>query len=186
MISLVWILAVLQVGTIGLEGGADGYLPGTGFGPHVGVFYNVDFSPSFRISSGAGYWTRRWRQEDGIVQEDCTFSDLSIYEDAMFTKTFFHSLTLGTGAGLSVHFLKNYVKERVHYGSLTITQFYSETENRFGLRWQCLAEVKIGNGLVAVKGGYTLLLGDTYGQNLFYQDGNIRIMNLALAAGLRF
>lgn len=180
MIIILPLLLSIQIQAIGCEAGAASYLPKTGFGPKAGLFYMTDISEAFWMFSGISYWTKGYRSQEGMRERDCTFSDLSLYEDGMITKMFSDRLTVGAGAGISVHFLKNYVKERTHRGSFIITEYYTKAVNRFGLQLQLLAGFKIKNCFLALKGGYTTLLMNSQEENLFYQKGNIRTLSLVL------
>lgn len=185
MIPLLSLVLSMQIQAIGFEAGTALFLPRTGFGPQAGLVYTHSFSENFRISSGICYWTKRYRSQEGIRERNCTFSDLYFYEDGMVTTRFFNRLMVGTGVGISVHFLKNYVKESMDYGSFIITQYYAEPLSRFGLRVHLLVELKINNAFLALKGGYTTLLMNTNEQNLFYEVGNMRIFDITLGIGVR-
>lgn len=184
MMSLISLLLCTQIHAIGLEIGTGQYLPGTGFGFQAGVFCDHGIDETLRMSSGISYWTKKYRNQEGLVERNCIFSDLSIHEDGLITATVFGRLTLGAGIGISVHLLKNYVKERTDYGYLIITNYYAKTLNRLGLRLQLLAEFRMKNVFLTIKGGYTALLMNSSERNLFYEAGNIRIFALTIGVGV--
>jgi hypothetical protein len=183
MISFVPLLLSIQIQVIGLEVGAASYCPHTGPGFQVGVFHSHNISEIFRISSGISYWTKRYREREGILERNCLFSDLVLYEDGLITGRLSERLTAGAGAGLSVHLLKNDACERVDYGPLIVTNYRTTTLNRVGFGIRLMADVKIRSGILALRAGYTTLLMGSGEENLFYQRGNIRIFAMALGIG---
>jgi len=184
MISFVPLLLSIQIQAIGLEVGIASYLPHTGPGLQAGIFHSHDISEIFRISSGISYWAKGYRQKEGIVERKCLFSDLFLYEDGLITARLSDRLTAGVGAGLSIHLLKNDTRERIDYGSLAVTNYRTTTLNRVGFSIHLTAELKIRSGFIALRGGYTALLMDSSGENLFYERGNIGILTTALGLGL--
>ncbi len=184
MISLISLLLCTQIHAIGLEIGTGQYLPGTGFGFQAGVFCDYGIEETFRMSSGISYWMKKYRSREGLAERYCIFSDLFIHEDGLITARVSDRLILGAGIGMSIHLLKNYVKERTDYGYLIITDYYAKTLNRLGLRLQLLAEFRMKNVSLTIRGGYTALLMNGSQRNLFYETGNIRIFALTVGVGI--
>jgi hypothetical protein len=161
-------------------------MPGTGTGPEFGFISSLEISKGFRIETGMSYWTRSYRSEEIRTERNATLSDLSLHEHGLVLLSPHNRLTLGAGGGLSIHFLKNYVVERTDYGYLIVTEYYAKTANRLGLGVQVFAEYRMGRYSIAIKGGYTGLLMDATGENLFYQKGNIRIFRCRGEFGMWF
>jgi hypothetical protein len=184
MTTLLCVLLATQVQAVALGAGASTYSPGTGPGPEFGIVSYQEVAPRFRIEAGISYWTRNYRSESSYVQRNSTFSDLSLHEAGFAVLSVSDRLVLGAGGGLSVHLLKNYVRERVDYGSVIVTEYYAKTANRLGLGLGLFLEYRIGRCSVAVKADYTALVMATTGENLFYQEGNIRIIRIRVELGL--
>lgn len=184
MIPFLSLLLAAQIQAVAVGAGSSVYVPGTGAGLEFGVVSYHGISPGFRIETGMSYWTKSYRSEEALTQRNSTFSDLSFHEDGFAVLSVSNRITLGAGGGLSVHFLKNYVRERVDYGSLIVTEYYAKTANRLGLGLQLFLEYRVGRLSLAIKGGYTALLMATAGENLFYQEGNIRIVRARIEFGI--
>jgi len=177
---LVPLLVIIPIEVLGVEAGVGGYLPGTGYGPKAGVFYSHEVFGDIRISSGLSYWTKKRVFEHALTVRDCVFSDLSFHQDGVLTVDLSERFLVGMGGGLSLHILKNYAKETTDYGNLLVTDYRTETLNRLGLRAILLAEVKIREISLGVRTAYDALLMQTEGKNLFYEQGDIRVLSVAL------
>jgi hypothetical protein len=184
MIPLLSALLALQIQAVAVGAGPSVYTPRTGTGLEFGVISHHQISRLLRIEAGISYWTRGYRSEGTPVQRNSTFSDLSLHEDGYAVVAVTDRLTFGAGGGLSIHFLKNYVRERTDYGSVIITEYYAKTANRLGVQFQLFLEYRIGRCSIGLKGGYTSLLMDTTEENLFYEEGNIRIVRARIELGI--
>lgn len=166
------LISLLLIQSWGIGGGII-EISGRGIAPLVSTHYSIDISDNFLIRESLEYWQKVHIEAQGTRNKNCKFSGLSFTETAL-VKFNRGNISIGGGAGIGIHLLKNYVKDRKESGSWIITDYYALNSNAIGFH----IETSVGSEFqkFSLTGGlrWGIILVDGECENIFYTRGNIQ------------
>lgn len=165
---------------IGLEVG-KGYFKNIGKPPLFGIYYILPISKHFEVEITSEYWQISYSKIIGARSLRCTFCDMYFTDTGVYkTNLFNNSVIFKVGAGIGVHLLKNSVVDKFSLPYLTITDYYTLTDNTLGLHALTGLDTKILPRLIffiRVRWLFILTEGD-----VFYTRGNIKAQHILLGS----